>query len=466
MALVSFLAFCVTVYATARLVGLVDPKAGVYTAVLMLCSPALLLAFRRIEFEPVLTAFCAAGCYQWVRGIWQRAPMRCLIGGVLVGLGFLTKMWLIVPYAFALIAFCVVEAASVRSSGQSAGLRKSVIIGGAGFVAAALSHLVYIAFATPTELRVWITSVYLGIFSGHGITGGKLSALSDYARHQRSTLYYPLVLYRDHFFLAPLCLFGLGELLRVPQARRNRLLAMIVGAFVALVALSVPAYKDPRYVLATTPFFYAFAGLCISALGRSPAKLRPATVSVVRFSMLLACLAFLAVLIAYLVEGSSVVSRSYVMAHGFGTMLCLLVGELWMRTRYVTRELGILAGVGLLAFAIAYPRVVTPPPYAAIADVIRPQLAHVAPAYPSFVARDCDVLQGYLDRAGVTLEDVGDNAERAIGDAHFKAFVIAPDDTSPEYRSLAQRLRTSARDLSDSVVDHAGRDDGFRVFAR
>jgi hypothetical protein len=384
----------------------------------------------------------------------------------LVGLGFLTKMWLIVPYAFALIAFCVVEAATVRSSGLSAGLRKSVIIGGAGFVVAALSHLVYIAFATPSELRVWITSVYLGIFSGHGITGAKLSALADYARHERASLYYPLVLYRDHFFLAPLCLYGVGELLRVQQARRNRLLAMIVGAFIALVALSVPAYKDPRYVLATTPFLYAFAGLCISALGRSPEKLRPATVSVVRFSMLLACVAFLAVLIAYLAGGPTLVSRAYVMAHGFGTLLCLLVGELWMRTRYVTRELGILAGVGLLAFAIAYPRVITLPPYAAIADVIRPALRNVAPAYPSFVARDADVLQGYLGRAGATLEDIGDRADRAATDAHFKAFVIAPDDTSLEYRRLIELLEHGARDVSDSVVDHADRDDGYRVFVR
>jgi putative flippase GtrA len=467
MALVSWLALCVVLYSTVRLVALVDSKAAMYTGILMVCSPALLLAYRRIEFEPVLTAFCAAGLYQFVRGTWQRQRLRCFLGGALLGLGFAVKMWLIVPYAFAFIAFCVVEAAAVRSSGTSAGLRKGVAVGTLGFAISAAAHLGFVAIASPHDLPAWLGSVYLGIFSGRGVTGGKLSALADYAHHEHSALYYPWVLYRDHFFLLPLTLYGLGELLRVPQLRRSRLLAMILGALVALVVLSVPAYKEPHYVLAVQPFLYAFAGLCVAAFARSPDKLRPATISVVRASMLLSIGAFLVVALVYALGGPIAISAPYVIAHGFGTLLCLLLGELWMRSRFVTRPFAILSLVGLLAFAIAHRRVAEPVPYGALAAVLRPQLNDSRQAYPSFLARDAEILQGYLDHAGLRFEDLANDPARAAADPDLKAFVIAEEESRlPQVRELLDWLDGHTREITPAVVAKLGKDWRYRVFIR
>jgi uncharacterized membrane protein YdcZ (DUF606 family) len=262
----------------------------------------------------------------------------------------------------------------------------------------------------------------------------------------------------------PLSLFGLGELLRVPQVRRNRLLAMIVGAVIALVALSVPAYKDSRYVLAVVPFMYAFAGLCLAAFVRSPDQLRPATVSVVRASMLIACVAFGGVMIGHF--AGAPISRAYLFAHAAGTVLAIVLGELWMRTKFVTRELGILAVVGLVGFAVAYPRVVTPPPYAAIASVLREHLAGSPPAYPSFMANDSDVLQGYLGYAGLTFEDLGERPERAEQDASLKAFVVAPDEDNDQARALLEWLRANTHEVSASLVAATGEDSGYRLFVR
>jgi dolichol-phosphate mannosyltransferase len=462
MALVSFFALCITVYSTGRMVALVDRKAGLYTAMLMACSPALYLAFRRIEFEPVLTALCAAGCYQLVRGVWERQRLRCLAGGLLIGFGFATKMWLILPYAFAVIAFCVVEAAAVRSSGQSAGLRRSVAVGGIGFVLAALSHVIYVAARSPADLSVWISSVYLGIFSGHGVTGAKLSAVVDYTRHRRSTIYYPLVLYRDHFFLLPLFFYGFGEVLRVPQVRRSRLLAMIIGALVAVVALSVPAYKDARYVLPTVPFLYALAGLCVSALSRSPDKLRPATLSVVRASEIVAVLAFAVVLVVHLAAAPWPVSGAYVLAHAFGTVLSLVLGELWIRAQFAPQKLAALAGVALAGFAIGHPRLVHRPPYAELAAALEPHLRAAPPAYPSFVARDSNILQGYLQRSGVTWEEAGETLGRVERDTSLRAFVFAADGASPAELKSQGWLEQNGRDLSSETSGAVG----FRVFVR
>jgi len=465
MALLSFLAFCITVYSTARMVRLVDPEASIYTCVLMVCSPALLLAFRRIEFEPALTAACAAGTYQLVRGIWERTRWRAFLGGLLVGLGFAIKMWLIVPYAFAVMAFCVVEAAAVRSSGTSAGLRKSVIVGSVGFVLAAGGHLMYVAIVSPADLQIWLSAVYLGIFSGHGVTGAKLSAVADYARHRHSALYYPLILYRDHFFLLPLSVFGIDELLRVPRVRSSRLLAMIGGACVAVVALSVPAYKDARYVLPMAPFLYAFAGLCLAALGRSPEMLRPETRSVVRLGMGIAIICAVVVVGVYLSDAPVKISGFYTAAHVTGTLLCLLVGYLWIRTRFVTQQLAALTGIGLVAFAALYPRLVPTPPYAALAAALAPHLSSAPPAYPSFVARDCEVLQGYLQRTGIGFDELPAVPQPAPDQA-LKAFVITPTDQSRVAQGLLAWLEQHARDISEALASEADPHPQYRIYVR
>ncbi|HKP63087.1 MAG TPA: glycosyltransferase [Polyangiales bacterium] len=461
MALLSFAALIVTVFCTARLVSLVDKRAGLYTGILLSCSPAFLEAHQRIEFEPILTAFCAAGLFLFVRGAWYRHVLVCFLGGTLLGFGFLTKMWLIVPYAFALIAFCVIEAASARSQGQSVGLRKSVAAGGVGFMLTASAHVVFVALVSPQDLPAWLSSVYLGIFSGQGVTGGKLSAIASYASHERPATYYPLVLYRDHFFLAPLALFGLGELLRSPRPRTSRLLAMIVGAVIALVALSVPAYKEARYVLAVTPFLYALAGLCLAAFARAPDKLRPAATATVRVTMALTVIATVVVALLHVLGVSSAFGRMFLFAHAFGALLCILLGELWMRTRFVTRELAILSALGLTVSALVQARWGEPnPPYQALSQLLSPQLAAAAPAYPSFFASDHNVLQGYLDRAGAGFEELANPAEAP----QLTAYVFAPQDgRRQEGQKLLPWLETHTREVTSELAEP---DTGYRVFVK
>jgi hypothetical protein len=229
--------------------------------------------------------------------------------------------------------------------------------------------------------------------------------------------------------------------------------------------LSVPAFKEPRYVLAVVPFLYAFAGLSLAAFARSPEKLRPATASVVRFSMLVSIAAFFAVGLFYLLGGP--VTGWYVATHAFGTLLCLALGEVWMRTRFVTRELAGLSVAGLIAFAIAYPHIASTPPFAALADLMRPRLASAAAGYPSFVARDCDVLQGYLDRTGIRIEDWMADPERAAADDRLRAFVVAPDEAEqPAARSMLIWLAANTREIAPADLAKIGAGSGYRLFVR
>jgi dolichol-phosphate mannosyltransferase len=462
MVLLSWLALCVSVVCTARMVALVDRRAGMYTALLMATSPAVLSAFRHIEFEPVLTAFCAAGAYAFVHGLWNKRLSSCVLGGALLGLGFLTKMWLIIPYAFALLAFCVVEAAAVRQSGASAGLRKSVAVALLGFAVTACAHLLFVAAKSPADLPHWISSVYLGIFSGEGITGSKLSGIGVYAEHRRGAFYYPLVLYRDHFFLFPLCLFGIGELLRQSRPRVGRVLAMVVGALGALVVLSVPAYKEPRYVLAVVPWLYVLSGLAVSALGQAADKLRPANTAIVRAVIALCWLSTLLVAIASFAQWQGLaVSGRYAVAHALGMLLCVVAGELWLRKAKLVAVIGGLCALGLLAFALADARDKSAAPEAELAQLLQPHLTAAAPAYPSFVATDHAQLQGYLERTGIGWDELA--AQPAQGWPNtpaLTAIVVAPGEaTNPRVQAWVAWLSTHATELETKPLAP-----GYRVF--
>jgi hypothetical protein len=157
----------------------------------------------------------------------------------------------------------------------------------------------------------------------------------------------------------------------------------------------------------------------------------------------------------------------YLVAHAFGTLLCLALGEIWIRTRFVTRELTGLSLLGLIAFAVVYPRVTHAPPYAALAAALRPRLIDAASGYPSFVARDCDVLQGYLDRAGARLEDLAADPARAASDPRLKAFVIGPVDAERQAgRAWLSWLSGHAQEIPASELANTGADSGYRVFVR
>jgi hypothetical protein len=277
-------------------------------------------------------------------GAWNKRPLACFAGGALLGLGFLTKMWLIVPYAFAVLFFCGAEASTVRRTGTSLGLRRNFALLCAGFVLTASAHLVFVMLTAPQDLSPWIRSVYLGP-----------------ALQPRSAFYYPLVLYRDHFYLLPVLVLGLSELLRMSQPRSVRMLATLAGACLSLVVLSVPAVKQPAYVLAVQPFLYALAALSLGALLRSSAKTGPANDAFARLSMWVAMLSAIAVVALHWSPWRQHLPGPYVLAHVFGVGLAVVLGRLWLRRRPILTGLTALCALGLVVVTIAEPYVASNP---------------------------------------------------------------------------------------------------------
>jgi hypothetical protein len=149
-----------------------------------------------------------------------------------------------------------------------------------------------------------------------------------------------------------------------------------------------------------------------------------------------------------------------------GTVLCLVLGELWMRTQWVTRQLGILAVLGLAVFAVAYPRLDQPPPYAAIAHVLSAHLQDAQPAYPSYVADGCNQLRGYTQRTGLCFDDLDHERAPAQNDPRLKAFVFSPGSSGPNVTALHEWAQHNARDVTDELIHETGSDLGYRVLVR
>jgi dolichol-phosphate mannosyltransferase len=454
MAALSFLAFACTVFFTHRLLALEDRRAAWFAIVPMAVSPSLHAQFSLIEFEPTLTALCAAGLYCFVRGARDRRLPFSFLGGALFGLGFLTKLWLITPYALAATGFLVVHGLSerVRRGGRS-GVRRHVLAAALGFALCASLHLAWVALRSPADLVPWIESVYLGIFSGRGVTGAKLSAIGQYAAIPRPVWFYPLQLYRDQPFLLPLCAFGLPALARQARGSLANLLALLFGGLLGVVILSIPAVKEPLYVLAVTPFLYMLAGLSLAALSADLDTYHRSNASVVKAVNLL-CVTLVCASVLWFVmrPHSGGLSGTQLAAHATGLLLPLIVGTCWTRGLGLLRPLLACAAAVLPVWVGIQTWMHTSLPHAELAHVLAPLLADAPPQQVTFIAPHSRILTGYLHRAGRDW-----TAQGSVQDSALRAFVIPPTDESG--------LGVPVGDLPHKMREFRG-PGGYRVLAR
>jgi dolichol-phosphate mannosyltransferase len=262
-------------------------RSAAHTATLLLAtSPAIVSAFSRREFEPLVAALALVGFALAVRALALLQPQLGLAGGVGVGLAFATKMWLFLPGLLASVGLFVASAHDAERVTRGR-VQRTALWFALGCGAAALSHLAFVALSAPGDLGAWVEWVYLGLFSGHGITATKLS--SDQAS-AGSAWAYVSWLVRDHgALLAPLVL-GLPAATRRMGRFRTAMYAAIVGALLALVPLSVPVAKEPLYMAPVLPFLYALVALSLVAPDRAPPRYRRVNRGAAQLSLFVAAL--------------------------------------------------------------------------------------------------------------------------------------------------------------------------------
>lgn len=446
MGALPWLSVWVTVLASALLLSGagVGSRAAWYAALLLGTSPAFLSRGTSLEMEPTLTAFCAGGLLAFVRGVRTRRLSWSALGGALMGLGFLTKMWLIAPYALAACGFVLVETTLVRARADAPlRLRRGVLAAAAGFVGAASLHLLCVLVLSPGDLGRWLSHVYLGLFSGEGVTAAKLSGAAD--QPARPAFYYLALLYRDGFQLLPLVLLGLPAMLRRARSESMAVLAMAFGAGAGVVLLSVPAVKEPLYVLSVQPLLYLLAATALAEVEADDKKHRTPNAAAAYAAIALAVLATLGV---WLFAGDARAGGlPYPSVHMAGTVAACAVAMLVARGSDSRAGLALTAAcaAALLAYGVAMLSEPRPTPERALAEALRGELAGAEPAYPSFVAPHSRVLMGMLGRAGT---DWPRKAPCALpDDARLSVIVLGPEQRAAACLSVLRERLVAAREL-------------------
>jgi dolichol-phosphate mannosyltransferase len=241
-------------------------NSGARAAVLLtLSSPWLLGAFFLREFEPLVCTLGVLAFAALLRAKGARAGRWAFLAGALLGLGFAVKMWLVTPALFSALGFVVARGYTL----PEAQLKQLPRVSAAlffGFLTFASAHLVFVALVSPADLGAWVEWVYLGLFSGRGISASKLSAAPD------SHWAYLGFLLHDHgALLVPIAL-GLPSLTRRLGNLQRAWFAAVTFALLGLVPLSVPAAKEPLYMAPALPFLYGFAALCLIAPDYTPPR--------------------------------------------------------------------------------------------------------------------------------------------------------------------------------------------------
>ena len=245
----------------------IDRSAAHTLTLLLASSPALFVQFSRREFEPLVATLSFAGFAAAVRALSKQVPSLGLLSGALVGLAFATKMWLFLPGLLACIGLFSAQTFGSEPEVKRRIQRTAVLFGASCAVFAAL-HLGFVALTSRQDLTAWLEWVYLGLFSGHGITASKLSGAPD----GHSAWAYVGWLLRDHgALLIPLAL-GLPAATRSMSRARRAFCGAVLGALLTLVPLSVPIAKEPLYMTPVVPFLYALVALALVAPERTPQR--------------------------------------------------------------------------------------------------------------------------------------------------------------------------------------------------
>lgn len=273
----AFFSLCVALTGLFRTVKLVSRDAAGISVALLACSPAALSLFSHIEFEPLLVAFGLVGVALVAQGLATGRRVMACAGSACLGLAFLTKMWLVAPFVVSALAWFMGCARAETEHDRRRRIVTAALIT-LTFIVTASAHLVTIAILEPGDLGAWLRFVYLGLFTGAGVTGMKLSANPESA----SAWYYPLLLVGNHGHVLLLALLGLPRLTRTtPQALRRG--AALFGApLLTLILLSIPTSREPLYLLPVLPFVYGLGGLGLATILRNDSSEIAANVSMAR----------------------------------------------------------------------------------------------------------------------------------------------------------------------------------------
>jgi hypothetical protein len=409
---------------------------------MLLTLPWFADASRVAAAEPPLTALAMTALI--VAESDRRSIARGAVAGVLLGLAFLCKLWLVA--LIALPVFVLLGARPRRASVAVAATLGAIVVAGA--------HLALVARIRPADVAHWLSVYFVNSLAARA--GGE----GYVAYWVKPPGYYWTLLVHATGLLLPLVAVGFDSALR----RRSQPLprALVVWAL-TVFAISAFRVKAGGYAYPIVPAWMILAGLGAAELaaGRRPRPWAPA----------ICALASLPPVCAWL--GGTPLPWP-VWAGAWGAFV------LGMATPGVTARRAFGAGYALAACLFGFVRESQRLParyhevgYREIAAAVAPLLEGVPPTRDCFIGPEAPALSYYLFRSGFYWSTPGApwtpaKATRARTDTALRVFVVDPSRSFyggwPDSTMLAW-LEDSTREVS-GVRTRTGRALPFRVFVR
>jgi 4-amino-4-deoxy-L-arabinose transferase-like glycosyltransferase len=481
---VNALSFALLLFFAYRLLAPFEPRAGWFAVLLLAASPVLVALYSQLEAEPLLTTFGIMGLYWALRAGFIPGRRRYFfLSGLCLGMAFALKLWLCGPFGLAIAAALVKESWQPGIRLRQKGI--ALLAFSVGVVIPAGVHLLAIWRSYPADLTFWLKNIYFGFFTGSGISGGKFGSADVPAEWMHPVWYYAAVLYRDHFFLLPIILLGLGALFRDERLNGKVLWALLAG-IAGLLPLSVMKVKEPLYVLSCTVMLFLFTGCCLAALVRR----MESGAGIPAWSGKLAGAVSAALLLGVLAGFARGImpdklTAGFVWAHSL-LLTAFLLGLWWLRAKrafapatapsqtssgvvqwavYAACALALLAAFRS-EFASRAPR------DRIIARLIQPLVAGNSPQALSFIGSNYKCFQLHLFRRGCYWHEVSLAAgpEAVLAQprfAHVHAFILDPEELKqPEVAAWLPWLQTHAQEKTKELNVQTGCNSGYRVFVR
>jgi len=218
-----------------------DRTAALLTFAFFLLNPGTVTYARSAMPEPLVVAAGCFGLFCVARFITNHRLPWAAACGFAIGLGFLSKLWLVLPFAMA--CFSVFALQSLRERKRVLATGTLLACASFGFVAA--SHLFLVLCLAPGSWQHWMGIYFLfsvgSRMAGHGY---------DPAMWYRPWWFYLAALVKASFFGLPLLLLGIHT---VWKQRQLVVITVVCSLLLPVLAFSFFRVKQASYIYPVHP---------------------------------------------------------------------------------------------------------------------------------------------------------------------------------------------------------------------
>lgn len=212
-----------------------DRLIAAFTATLFLLNPWTITYARVAMPDTAVVIWGCIGLLAAVRFLETRRYRWASLAGAVLGLGFLSKMWLVFPFVVACASLILASYPVLRRRVLLPALTASLC-----FLLVASSHLLLALWLAPSSLHQWL-HVYFGFSLGSRWNGPGF----DPAMWYHPWWFYLFGLFRATFFGLPLLVLGAISLARSKDVRTA---VVVASLLLPLPILSIFLVKQTSYL--------------------------------------------------------------------------------------------------------------------------------------------------------------------------------------------------------------------------